>query len=149
MHVPDLPPASDVLAFVADLQSNNWKLLPALRSAQERNPALRPVEAIGFLAAFAALTGQEKAFDVYGVNGDDESPVGCLYGVRYAFGAVAPLRPDQVLLPETRVAYLEGAKDLLPDNACPWRMHDVFSDLLDADRYADAGALSGSIFGED
>lgn len=148
MHVPDLPAASDVLAFVAYLQANDWKLLPALRSAQERNPALRPVESISLLAAFAALTGQDKALDVYGVNDDDEAPVGTLYGVAYGFQGRTELRSDQVLLPETRVAYLEGTQDLLPENACPWRMHDVFSDLLDADRYEDAGTLSRSIFGD-
>lgn len=148
MHVPDLPDTQNVLAFVADLQANDWKLLAALRSAQERNPQLGPVKAIGLLAAFAALTGQEKAMDVYGVNDDDEAPVGALYGVAYGFTGRTPLRTDQVLLPETRVAYLEGTKDLLPENVCPWRMHDVFSALLDDGRYEDAGTLSQSIFGD-
>jgi len=149
MRIPDLPAAQDLLAFVADLQANDWALLPALRSAVERSPSLRPVEAIGFIAAFATLTGQDAAFDVYGVNADDEAPVGCLYGIGYGFGWRLTLRSDQVLLPETRAAYLKGTQDLLPEKVCSWRMADVFSDLLEAGRYEDAGLLSKSIFGED
>lgn len=141
-----LPSQQEIFIFVAALRDNDWSLRPALAVYRDRFRDQPEDAVIALLGAFALLTGQEEAFDVYG---DEGGRGGALYHRRYTFDKVTNPSSAWGLLPRDRQQVLSDMASKLPDDIKGFSVADVFRQLLRDGRSDDAATLAHVVFFND
>lgn len=139
------PSVYDLLGFVALLRDDEWMLRDALAHYRNRHPDAPDDHAITLIGAFAILTGQEEAFDIYG---DEEHRGGTLYHVRYGWDSAGEPDPSWGMLPRERKACLDTVGALLGD-VKRYPAADVFRSLLHDGRVDDAQLMASAVFLDD
>lgn len=137
------PSLYDLLGFVALLRDDDWSLPNALAHYRDRHPEAPNDHVIALLAAFAVLTGQEEAFDVYG---DDNGRGATLYHVWYRWDAAGDPEDAWGLLPQERKVVLGTVGPLLGPDLKRYPAADVFRSLLHDGRVDDAELMARAIF---
>lgn len=146
MQLPVSLQTEDLLRFIADLQAGDWKLLPAMANFNGREPPLRTGDPLLLLGAFAILTGQEDAFDVYGADSDPLNMCAALYHRSYSPAGVTDVDQRWSMQPHVRASVLEVVRGQLPKGVHLCRDAEMLQYLLTGGYYQIAQRAMDMLF---